>query len=70
MAYIGKTTPGESSTGHVWKRAGEIVEVADEKVAAELLRIPGFFRGEPPPLGYRTVAAPKKTPVAEIVPPS
>jgi hypothetical protein len=69
MAFIGKTTPGESSTGHVWKRAGEIIEVADEKTAAELLRIPGFFRAEAPPLGYRG-GAPKRTPLAEIVPPS
>lgn len=68
MAYIGKTTPGESSSGHVWRAAGDIVEIADEKLAAELARITGFFRAEPP--AARPPTPSKRTPVAEVVPPS
>lgn len=39
MVHVRKEQPGSAPGGHVWSHPGDVIEMLDEKLAAEIVRI-------------------------------
>lgn len=64
MPYIRKDKAG-SCPGHTWEHDGDVVEVDDVNLVADLLAIPGFSEVAPPSKRDRTDdVAPDEEPAA------